>query len=184
MSMLKPCLFISIFLTYVCWLPWIIECAIFKKNILFIASVLMPCHYFLYIISSVIWWFVSLATILATVLLHCLAFFSAFSRLSSEVLQKLLFLFLCLKLKSASFLYKQQAADKHVWTLPIISLGEGHLVYATNWGKRPFTRFDFEKLIYIFNKTNSCAVGISGNIGMNAWRCVLVVKTRPWATYN
>jgi len=22
-----------------------------------------------------------------------------------------------------------------------------------NWGKRPFTRFDFEKLIYIFNKT-------------------------------
>lgn len=129
--MLKPCLFISIFLSYVCWMPWIIECAMFKKlAILFIASVLMSCHYF-FIIASVIWWFVSLATILATVLLHCLALFSAFSRLSSEVLQKLLFLFLCLKLKSASLLYKQQAAEKHVWTLPIISLGEGHLVFVS-----------------------------------------------------
>jgi len=52
--MLKPCLFISIFLSYVCWMPWIIECAMFKKlAILFIASVLMSCHYF-FIIASVI----------------------------------------------------------------------------------------------------------------------------------
>jgi hypothetical protein len=45
----------SIFLSYVCWLPWIIECAMFKKlAILFIASVLMSYHYFLFIIAIVI----------------------------------------------------------------------------------------------------------------------------------
>jgi hypothetical protein len=52
-----------------------------------------------------------------------------------------------------------------------------------NWGKMPFnSRFDWKTNLH--SKTNSCAVGISGNIGMNAWRCVLVAETRPWATYK